>query len=205
MSRALAGFTTRSLLVCVVLGAFTAAFVHLSRILGVLFWSIAPWLGAPAPVVPWYLMIIVAALLIPRFGSALITGIVGAVVGVGTMALLAALVIEAVFALARWGRRRRNAEPAPVGDRSGLWWGIIAGVLAGVMSYGFMFTVREFRLLDGALMVVALLIRIVSGAVFGWLAYLIVQGLLRAGFDPTRGQRGDSEDLQDEATDGATS
>lgn len=187
MRRRFAGFSTRALLVCVVLGAFTAAFVHLSRILGVLFWSIAPWLGAPAPVVPWYLMILVAALLVPRFGSALITGIVGAIVGVGTMALLAALVIELVFWLSRVTQRRRSGRVAEVGDRSGLWWSIVAGIAAGVMSYGFMFTVKEFLLLPGDLMLLALVIRILTGALFGWLAYVIVRGLLRAGFDPDGG------------------
>lgn len=174
-------FNTRSLLVCVVLGAFTGAFVHLSRVLGVMFWTTAPWLGAPAPIVPWYLMIIVAALLVPRFGSALITGFIGAVVGVGTMALLAAIVIEAVFGLFRAQARRSGAEVA-VGARRTLWWAVTAGIAAGVMSYGFMFTVQEFRVLDAGLMLVALAVRIVTGALFGWLAWLITRGLLKAGF-----------------------
>lgn len=190
MRRTFAWFSTRTLLICVVLGAFTAAFVHLSRILGVLFWSVAPWLGAPAPVVPWFLMLIVAAILVPRFGSALIAGVIGAVVGVGTMALFAAIVIELVFLLGRWLVRRRHEGTLPaIGDRTWLWWGMLAGVAAGVMSYGFMFTVREFLVLPGELMLAALGVRIVTGAIFGWLAWLIVKGLLRAGFEPDAGRR----------------
>lgn len=35
-------FTTRSLLVCVVLGAFTAALLHIARLVGVMFLAAAP-------------------------------------------------------------------------------------------------------------------------------------------------------------------
>lgn len=187
MKRTVMGFSTRSLLVCVVLGAFTAVLVHLSRILGVLFWSVAPWIGAPAPVIPWFLTIIMASLLIPRFGSALITSIIGTIAGVGAMALLAGIVTEIVFAIARATQRRRLGLVEDPGARSGLPWAVLAGVLAGVMSYGFMFQVAEFRVLSGELMLIALAIRVVTGAVWGFLAYLIVRGLLRAGLkvDPS--------------------
>jgi ABC-type thiamin/hydroxymethylpyrimidine transport system permease subunit len=183
MQRPFAGFTTRSLLACVVLGAFTAAFVHLSRVFGVLLWSTAPWLGAPAPFIPWFLTIILAGILIPRFGSALITSLIGAVVGIGSMAFVAGIVAEIVFTVARAQQRRRGTESAPAGDRRWLVWSIVAGIAIGLVSYGMMFTVAEFRLLSSDLMLLALGIRLVAGAAWGVIAYLLAKALLRAGLN----------------------
>ncbi|MGO3152352.1 MAG: hypothetical protein ACTIJJ_06990 [Galactobacter sp.] len=176
------GITTRSLLVCVVLGAFTGVLIHLGRFVGWLTLSTAPWFGSPSALIPWYLMILVAALLIPRFGPALITGLVGTAIGVGTMALVAAVCVEIVFALARLARRSKGGLRP--GDRAGLWWAMSAGILAGASSYSAMFTIQEFQDLPDSLQLLGLAIRIVTGALWGWLAHLIVLGLLKAGYRP---------------------
>lgn len=129
-------------------------------------------------------MIIVAALLIPRFGPALITAIVGTVAGVGTMSLVAGLVIELVFFIARALRKRGGKDPIKPGDRAGLYWSIIAAIGVGLASYAILFTVKEFTALPMSLILAGLGIRLVAGVLYGWLAYAIVRALLNAGFDP---------------------
>lgn len=180
--------TTRSLLVTVVLGAFTAVLVHLSRIVGVALLGAAPWLGSPAPIIPWYLMIVVAALLIPHFGAALITGVIGAAAGVGTQALLSAIMIAIVFAIARAVLHRRGQLPA-VGERPWLPWALLSAVAATLPSLAILFTIKEFLLLDAGYWFASLGLRLVTGVLFGYLAYVIVRGLLRAGFEPERPRR----------------
>ena len=120
-------------------------------------------------------MIIVAALLIPRFGPALITAIVGTVAG---------LVIELVFFIARALRKRGGKDPIKPGDRAGLYWSIIAAIGVGLASYAILFTVKEFTALPMSLILAGLGIRLVAGVLYGWLAYAIVRALLNAGFDP---------------------
>lgn len=176
--------TTRSLLVCVVLGAFTAVLLHVARLVGVLFLAAAPWLGSPSALIPWFCMIIVAALLIPRFGSALITSIVGTIAGVGTMSLVGGLVVELVFFIARTIRKRGGKGTLEPGDRAGLSWSIVAGIGVGLVSYAILFTVKEFTALPVGLILAGLRIRLVAAVVYGWLSYIIVQALLNAGFDP---------------------
>lgn len=176
-------FTTRSLLLCVVLGAFTAAILHLARIVGMMLLATAPWLGSPSALIPWFVMILVAALLVPRAGAALLTSVIGTLAGVGTMSLMAGIVIELVFISARAIQRRRGGI-AEVGDRSGLWVSIVAAVLVGAMSFGMLFAIKEFQALTPALMSLGIVVRIVAGLAYGALAYGIVRGLLGAGFDP---------------------
>jgi cation transporter-like permease len=54
------------------------------------------------------------------------------------------------------------------------------------MSFGFMFLYREFQLLDDDVKLLALVVRVGLGLVYGWLAWLAARGLLRAGVDPQR-------------------
>lgn len=176
-------FTTRALLLCVVLGAFTAAILHLARIVGMLLLATAPWLGSPSALIPWFVMILVAAILVPRAGAALLTSLIGTIAGVGTMSLMAGIVIELVFLIARAIRRRRGTEPE-VGDRRDLWISIVAAVLVGAMSFAMLFAIKEFQALTPSLMSLGIVVRIVAGIAYGALAYAIVRGLLRAGFDP---------------------
>lgn len=184
MRQAFLGYTTRSLLVCVVLGAFTAAVLHLARFIGMLLLAVAPWLGSPSALIPWFAFIIVAALLVQRPGAAVLTALIGTVAGVGAMSLMAGVVVEAVFLVGRAVRRRRRGAIAPVGDRAELWLAVTAGILTGGMSYATLFTIQEFLALPAGLIVLGLVVRIVAGILYGWLAFAVVRGLLRAGFDP---------------------
>ncbi|MGB4779568.1 hypothetical protein [Microbacterium sp.] len=188
--RAFLGFTTRSLLICVVLGAATIALVHLARVVGVLFFGIAPWLGRPSALIPYFVLLIVAAILVPHAGSALLASLVATVGGVGTMALMAGLMVEIAFLIARAVQRRRRGELAPPDDRSWLWWSIVAGWLVGLNSFALLFTFQEFLALPAGLMLAGLGVRLAAGLVYGWLGWLIVRGLLRAGFDPIGTRKG---------------
>ncbi|MGO1567259.1 hypothetical protein [Brachybacterium sp. AOP35-5H-19] len=175
------GFTTRSLLICVVLGAATAVLIHLARFVGVLLFGAAPWLGKPSALIPYFVLLIVASLLVPRFGSALIASLVGTVVGIGTMALMAGLMVEVGFAIARSVQRRTSGELAPFGDRRWLVWAMLAGCLVGLNSFALLFTFKEFQALPAGLMLAGLGVRIVAGIAYGWLAWVTVRGLLSAG------------------------
>lgn len=186
------GFTTRSLLICVVLGAATIALVHLARFVGVLLFGVAPWLGRPSALVPYFVLLIVAAILVPRAGSALLASLVATVGGIGTMALMAGIMVEIGFLIGRAVQRKRRGEIAPVGDRSWLWWSVIAGWFVGLNSFALLFTFQEFLALPPGLMLAGLGVRLVAGLIYGWLAWLIVKGLLKAGFDaagPRKGRR----------------
>lgn len=183
-------FTTRSLLICVVLGAATAALVHVARFVGVLLFGVAPWLGRPSALIPYFILLIVAAILVPRLGSALIASLVATVGGIGTMALMAGIMVEIGFVIGRAVQRKRQGDIAPVGDRSWLLWSIIAGWLVGLNSYALLFTFKEFRELPAELMLAGLGVRLAAGLVYGWLSWVIVKGLLKAGFDPVGPKKG---------------
>ena len=178
--------TTRSLLACAVLGAFTAVLIHLSRFLGLALAAGAPWLSFPAPL-PWFLVIIAAALLVQRSGAALLTSFIGAVIGVGALSLCGGIVVEIVFLVAR----KLGAAPARVTaaerarlPRSSLVIALISGVLVAAMMFGFMFLYKEFLLIPAELKIAAAAVRVALGLVYGWLAYVLVNALLRVGVDP---------------------
>lgn len=174
------GLTTRSLMACVVLGAFTALLVHAARWIGLAVQATVPWLAFPAPV-PWFLGIIVAALLIPRAGAALITSVIGAVAGFGWTALVAGILIEAVFWIVR---RSRRGEPALVLSRRDILAALITGLLLGLMNVAFMFVYQEFRLMDDGVKVLAVAARLVLGVLYALLAIWITRLMVRAGIDP---------------------
>lgn len=159
--------TARPLMMCVVLGAFTALIVALTRMLSLAVGASIPWLAYPAPT-PWFLPVIMAPLLVRRSGAAAITGLIGAVGG-GGMALLAALVVEAFVLPFRQGWRLK------------LPWAMTAGVLIGFMTFGFMFIIPEFTAISSNLKALALAVRVVTGMGYGWLAWILVRSLNRAG------------------------
>ncbi|MGO1852756.1 MAG: hypothetical protein ACTH0V_05035 [Microbacteriaceae bacterium] len=178
-------FSSRALLACVVLGALGAVITILSRVIGVALQGTVPWLSFPAPV-PWFLGILIAPILIRRAGAALLTSVVTAVASFGGLALCAGIVVEAAFLVTRWVRSRGEREwPAP---RSRWWlsWSLLAALLVSIMSFGFMFLYQEFVLLDGGIKILAFAVRIGLGLVYGWLAWLVVNGLIRAGVNPQR-------------------
>lgn len=178
-------FSTRALLACVVLGAFGAVLVHAARIVGVALQGSVPWLSFPAPL-PWFLGILIAALLVQRAGAALLTSVVTAIIGFGALALCAGIVIELAWLGARWLRGRSDAGLPPLRSRFWLWWSILAGVLVSLMSFGFMFLYQEFLLLDGGVKLLALVTRVGLGVLYAWLAWIIAVGLVRAGVNPQR-------------------
>lgn len=159
--------TARPLMMCVVLGAFTALIVAVTRLLSLAIGASIPWLAYPSPT-PWFLPVIMAPLLVRRSGAAAITGLIGAVGG-GGMAFLAALVVEASVLPFRQGRRLQ------------LPWAVTAGVLIGFMTFGFMFIIPEFNAISPGLKALALGVRVVTGIGYGWLAWLLVRSLNRAG------------------------
>ncbi|AHI21392.1 MULTISPECIES: ABC transporter permease [Actinomycetes] len=178
-------FSTRALLTFVVLGALGAIIVHVSRILGVALQATVPWLAFPAPV-PWFLGILIAALLIQRSGAALLTSIVTTVAGFGALALCAGIVIELTFFITR--RLRSQTQPTwpPARSQFWLWWAILACAIVSLMSFGFMFFYQEFLLLDPSIKLLALIIRVGLGVLYGWGAWVMTIGLLRANVNPQR-------------------
>lgn len=178
-------FTTRALLACVVLGALGAVLVHASRILGVAFQATIPWLSFPAPL-PWFLGILVAPLLIQRSGAALLTSLVSSVIGFGALALCAGIVIELAFFALRWLRHGQGDGFPSARSTFWLWWALLSSTLVSLMSFGFMFLYQEFLLLEPGIKTLAVAIRVVLGAVYAWLAWIIARGLLQAGVNPQR-------------------
>jgi hypothetical protein len=176
--------STRMLLACVVLGALGAAVVHAARILGLLLQGTLPWLSFPAPL-PWFLGILIAPLLTQRAGTALLTSLVTAVAGFGGLALCAGIVIEASFLLTRALGGRGTALPPPA-SRRWIGWAILAATLVSLMGFGFMFLYQEFLLLDEAVKLLALAVRLVLGVLYAWVAWALTGSVLRAGVDPAR-------------------
>jgi ABC-type thiamin/hydroxymethylpyrimidine transport system permease subunit len=177
-----ARFSSRALLACVVLGAVITI---LARVVGVALQATVPWLSFPAPV-PWFLGILIAPLLIRRPGAALLTSAVTAVASFGGLALCAGVVVEAVFLVTLRVRTRGGRGLPPTQSRTWLAWALLTAALVSAMSFGFMFLYREFQLLDDDVKLLALVVRVGLGLVYGWLAWLAARGLLRAGVDPQR-------------------
>ena len=159
--------TARPLMMCVVLGAFTALIVMGTRLLSLAIAATVPWLAYPAPT-PWFLAVIMAPLLVRLPGAALVTGVIG-LVGGGGMGVFAALIVEAM-ALPFW--RKERFSPL---------WAVTAGVLIGIMTFGFMFVVPEFTAIPLELKMLALAVRVLTGALYGWIAWVLVGALNRAG------------------------
>lgn len=162
-------FTTRTLLVCVVLGAFSGVLAIASRVLGLALQTALPWLSFPAPL-PWFLGVLVAGLLVRRPGAALLASVVGAIVAFGALVVCGGIVVELVLLALR--RLPRLAAALAVG----------AGV--GLMSFGFMYLYPEFRLLPAELHLLGLAVRIVLCVGYGWFAWWLAVRLARAGFGP---------------------
>lgn len=159
--------TARPLMMCVVLGAFTALIVLGTRVLSLAIAAALPWLAYPAPT-PWFLAIIMAPMLVRLPGAALVTGVVG-LVGGGGMGLFAALIVELmVLPMRRHWRLTRM-------------WAVTAGILIGCMTFGFMFVVPEFNAISPSLKLLALAVRVATGALYGWLAWSLARALVRAG------------------------
>lgn len=178
-------FTTRALLACVVLGALGAVLALSSRFLSLTLQGTVPWLAFPAPL-PWFLSILVAALLIQRTGAALLTSIITTVLSFGALSLCAGIVVELAFLAVRRVQRRDDAGLPPTRSRFLLWWTFITATLVSLMSYGFMFLYQEFLLLDSGVKLLAFAIRTSLGLLYAWLAWLVAIGLLRAGVNPQR-------------------
>ncbi|MBI8988513.1 ATP-binding cassette domain-containing protein [Corynebacterium meridianum] len=167
--------TTRALIVCCVLGAASGLLIQIARPVGWVLKVTVPWLAFPTPF-PWMLPMITAALLLRRPGVATITSVVAGIVGFNPFSPISGLIIDAV--LAPWTLRRNR-------DSSGGW--LLAAVLAsmavGTVNWISMFFYREFLLLDTVWIVMAGVVRIGLGAVYGWLAWLLAERLVNAGFD----------------------
>lgn len=159
--------TARPLMMCVVLGAFAVALVHVTRFASLGLNLSLPWLSYPAPL-PWFVPPIMAMLLIKRMGAALIVGIIGALGG-GAAVLMAGTIVEllALLMLKSW--------------RLPIWWAMLCGVLIGFASYGFMFSFPEFAVLGYELKLAALAARIVQGIIYGGLAFWLVKQLRKIG------------------------
>lgn len=167
--------TTRALIVCCVLGAASGLIIQIARPVGWVLKVTVPWLAFPTPF-PWMLPMITAALLLRRPGVATITSVVAGIVGFNPFSPISGLIIDAV--LAPWTMRGNR-------DSSGGW--LLAAVLAsmavGAVNWISMFFYREFLLLDTVWIVMAGVVRIGLGAVYGWLAWLLAERLIGAGFD----------------------
>lgn len=173
--------TTRSLMACVVLGAFCAVLVHATRLITISIQSALPWLAYPAPV-PYFIGIIMASLLIRRTGVALLTGLIGAIGGFGAMALLAGIAIELVFVLGR--RLLLVTADSPLLNRSAFIWACIAGIAGGLSLASGVLFFKEVLALPSHLLLTGLAIKVTLGLVYGIIAYYLVHALFGIGINP---------------------
>ncbi|MEZ2189344.1 ECF transporter S component [Corynebacterium sp. CCM 9204] len=171
----LPSLTTRALIVCCVLGAASGLIIQVVRPIGWMLRATVPWLAFPTPF-PWMLPMITAALLLRRPGVATVTSVVAGIVGFNPFSPISGLIIDAV--LAPWTMRGNR-------DTSSGW--LLAAMLAsaavGAVNWISMFFYREFLLLDTIWIIMAGVVRIGLGLIYGWLAWLLARKLVSAGFD----------------------
>lgn len=173
--------TTRSLMACVVLGAFCAVLVHATRLVTISIQATLPWLAYPAPI-PYFIGIIMAPLLIRRTGVALLTSLIGAIGGFGAMALLAGIAIELTFILGR--RLLIVHDEMPLLNRRSFIWACIAGIAGGLsLSSGVLFF-QEVLALPTYLLLTGFAIKVALGLVYGILSYYLVRALFSIGINP---------------------
>ncbi|MDO5729669.1 MAG: hypothetical protein Q4P71_08610 [Actinomycetaceae bacterium] len=173
--------TTRSLMACVVLGAFSAVLVHATRLVTLSIQTTLPWLAYPAPV-PYFIGIIMAPLLIRRTGVALLTGLIAAIGGFGAMALLAGIAIELVYILGR--RALPVTDDGPLLNRRALAWSAIAGIAGGLSLASGVLFFKEVLALPPHLLLTGLAIKVGLGLVYGVISYYLVQALFSIGINP---------------------
>lgn len=160
--------SARPLMTCVVLGAFSAVLIWITKWMTISVTAAIPWISFPAPL-PFWVPILVAPLLLKRQWVALITAVIAAVLSAGAMAIFVAICIEIVVFL------RRNRDQLSVG------WVLSNGVLIGLMTFGFMFLFPEFSQLPLTYILLACVIRLVTNVVYAYLAWLAARALQRAG------------------------
>lgn len=177
--------STRVLLACVVLGGFTAVLILVMRPLGQLLTTTVPWLVLPIAPLPWLIVTLTVPILLPRFGTTLLTSVVAAVAGVGTFALVSGIVVELVFLLGRRIGRGGDGAADATAPRWALW-AVVAGAGVGLVNSALMFTVREMHLLDTGTLLAGVVLRVVIIACYGLCAYALARALFRVGVDPMR-------------------
>lgn len=173
--------TTRSLMACVVLGAFSAVLVHATRLITLSIQTTLPWLAYPAPV-PYFIGIIMAPLLIRRTGVALLTGLIAAIGGFGAMAFLAGIAIELVYVLGR--RALSVTDDSPLLDRRAFAWSCVAGIAGGLSLASGVLFFKEVLALPPHLLLTGLAIKLILGLVYGIISYYLVQALFSIGINP---------------------
>lgn len=175
-------YTTRSLLACVVLGVLGAVFVFIARFIGLMLDASAGWISYPPPV-PVVIGALIAPILIRKGGAATLTGLVTAILGFGTMALVGALFIEAFYFA---GRKLLVVESSQsLVNKKVLLWGLGAGVVAGIgMSTGVLMVRAVLDALPLELVLLGTLIKIIIHLVYGVLAVVIAKALFNAGINP---------------------
>lgn len=160
--------SARPLMICVVLGAFSAILIWITKWMTITVTAAIPWLSFPAPL-PFWVPILVAPLLLKRQWVALITAVIAAVLSAGAMAVFVALCIEVMVFL------RKNRQALSVG------WVLLNGVVIGLMTFGFMFLFPEFSQLPMPLILLALAIRLVTNVVYAYLAWIVARALQGVG------------------------
>ena len=172
--------TTRSLLACVVLGAGSAVFVWLAIVLTSLMSASMPWAAYPAPT-PMFFGAIAAALLIRRPGVAALTALVTALIGFGTMALIAGLFVELAALL---GKKLLRTDTGMFTSPA-LTWAAFAGGMGGFgLSLGIFMISTARDALPLHLLLLGVALKVLLGIGYGVATFYLARIAFRSGVNP---------------------
>ncbi|MGQ4569202.1 hypothetical protein ACUH91_05030 [Dermabacteraceae bacterium P9123] len=172
--------TTRSLLACVVLGAGSAVFVWLAIVLNALMSASLPWAAYPAPT-PMFFGAIAAVLLIRKPGVAALTALITALIGFGTMALLAGLCVE----LAAFLGKKLLRPDGGMFTSAALTWAAFGGGMGGLgLSLGIFMVSTARDALPLHLLLLGMALKILLGIAYGVATFYIARISFRSGVNP---------------------